>query len=376
MERFAAFPRTNRNDNTIHKLVERKQAQTAHWGGTYRISHIYVQYKKQQARVLAWDIHRHWELWVQSCCPAEEARLRKKGRTFEDPEEFRHADQLSPPPSPSGPSSSSDPQEEQASSTPNNKNQLVIEEQALEATTQQQQPSLGVRLLVSKEEHGEDAGAATTRTSIPFSSGERKEEAPPPSSRPPSTLLPDRQDHRGDGGAELKWLLAPNESLLGGGAREGEPCHHHQEENEEEEEDEEDEDEEFRPRTAMSARAVVRQRRQWALRRARRQEGPNEANQLELGGGSPAGTAAIGEAWVETVVKVAVSGRGRAEEVTKGGGEVKIGGRSDSENDAGGGGGAREGEVGIVELLVSPFHAFCYSSACHECRRRGLLCKE
>ena len=30
----------------------------------------------------------------------------------------------------------------------------------------------------------------------------------------------------------------------------------------------------------------MRERRQWALRRARRREGPNEANQLELGGWS------------------------------------------------------------------------------------------
>lgn len=52
------------------------------------------------------------------------------------------------------------------------------------------------------------------------------------------------------------------------------------------EQEEEETDEEFRPKAAMSARAVVRARRQWALRRARRHEGPNEANQLELGGGA------------------------------------------------------------------------------------------
>lgn len=46
-----------------------------------------------------------------------------------------------------------------------------------------------------------------------------------------------------------------------------------------------DDESEFRVDAAMSAKAVVRARRQWALRRARRSEGPNEANQLELGGG-------------------------------------------------------------------------------------------
>ncbi|CAN0449105.1 unnamed protein product, partial [Pylaiella littoralis] len=88
---------------------------------------------RTEARVLAWDIHRHWNLWVQSCCPAEEARLRERGRTFEDPEEFRHADQISMPLSSSGPSYT--PREEQARSTPT-RSQLLSEEQGLVTTTQ------------------------------------------------------------------------------------------------------------------------------------------------------------------------------------------------------------------------------------------------
>lgn len=265
---------------------------------------------------------------MRSCCPAEEARLLKRGRTFEDPEEFRHADQLSAPLSPSDPSSA--PQK-QASSNPIN-TQVLSEEQGLETATQQQQ--LEARASFSKED-GDDTGASITS----ISSSGKGNETPPSSSPPP---LPDHQDGQGHGGTELKPVVSPNESLFGGGAGEREPYHQQQQE-------EEDEDEEFKPRLAMSAKSVVRQRRQWALRRARRREGPNEANQLELGGGSPAGTAGIREAWVETVVKVAVTGRDRAEEAAKGAGEVKTWGGGHDDNDARGG-----ERGGVVELLVSP----------------------
>eukprot|EP00520_Triparma_pacifica_P008736 CAMPEP_0118651064 /NCGR_PEP_ID=MMETSP0785-20121206/10589_1 /TAXON_ID=91992 /ORGANISM="Bolidomonas pacifica, Strain CCMP 1866" /LENGTH=2593 /DNA_ID=CAMNT_0006543497 /DNA_START=44 /DNA_END=7822 /DNA_ORIENTATION=+ len=43
-------------------------------------------------------------------------------------------------------------------------------------------------------------------------------------------------------------------------------------------------DEEFVPSPSMSLRAIIRERRQWALRKARRREGPNEENQIMLGG--------------------------------------------------------------------------------------------
>jgi len=39
----------------------------------------------------------------------------------------------------------------------------------------------------------------------------------------------------------------------------------------------------FKPSGSLSLRAIIRERRQWALRKARRREGPNEANQLALG---------------------------------------------------------------------------------------------
>ncbi|CAM9825685.1 unnamed protein product, partial [Laminaria digitata] len=51
-------------------------------------------------------------------------------------------------------------------------------------------------------------------------------------------------------------------------------------------EGQDDDADDFKPTVTMNPRAVVRERRQWALRRARRREGPNEANQLELGGWS------------------------------------------------------------------------------------------
>lgn len=117
------------------------------------------------------------------------------------------------------------------------------------------------------------------------------------------------------------------------------------------------------PRAGMSAKTIVRARRQWALRRARRREGPNEANQLELGGGSAAGPG-IGEAWVETVVKVAtVAGKDGAAGAAEGGEETKYFG---SGGDHVGGSGVRSGGTGgggdgggVVALLVSsPFSLF------------------
>ena len=42
-------------------------------------------------------------------------------------------------------------------------------------------------------------------------------------------------------------------------------------------------DGEFKPSPSMSLRSIIRERRQWALRKARRREGPNEENQIMLG---------------------------------------------------------------------------------------------
>ena len=49
------------------------------------------------------------------------------------------------------------------------------------------------------------------------------------------------------------------------------------------EDGEEGEGGEFAPSPSMSLRGIIRERRQWALRKARRREGPNEQNQLMLG---------------------------------------------------------------------------------------------
>ncbi|CAM9320335.1 unnamed protein product, partial [Hapterophycus canaliculatus] len=78
------------------------------------------------------------------------------------------------------------------------------------------------------------------------------------------------------------------------------------------------------------------------LRRARRLEGPNEANQLELGGGSPA-RSGVNKAWVDTVVSVAGSDRVGAEGASRAGKEVSVAGSND---EAGGDG-------GVVASLVS-----------------------
>ena len=268
--------------------------------------------------MLAWDIYRHWDLWVQSSCPAEEARLRRRGRQFDDPEEFRHADQVSMPSSPSAAAGAMETaSEEQTDGSP--ANQLISREGDVEATQRQQEQPLEETLLLSKEDDGTFA--------------EDGQPAPPP---------PDRHSDQG------------NAAGAKAGGREPRKQEMHSleqpQDDQEADEEEEEEEEEFRPKATMSARAVVRARRQWALRRARRREGPNGANQLELGGGSPA-DAGSREAWVETVVKVAAvsSGSGAVEggngDGRKGG--VRDGGGAEGER------GGRGGGNGVVELLVS-----------------------
>ncbi|CAM9386389.1 unnamed protein product, partial [Ectocarpus sp. 8 AP-2014] len=258
-----------------------------------------------EARVLAWDIYRHWDLWVQSCCPAEEARLLERGRAFDGPEEFRHADQISAPPSPSPASA----WHEQASRSPNSP-PLLSKERGPEKVTKES-------LSCSIEYDLADNSAVDESGQRASSSGD------------------------GQGGQLVTEATATATATAEvgrlGGVGEDENQEHGSAEKNERERGEEEE-QEFRPRAAMSARAVVRERRQWALRRARRQEGPNEANQLELGGWSPAGTG-VPEAWVDTVVKVAGAGRRGA----KGGG---------GEDDIVAEGSGRRGGGGVVALLT------------------------
>ncbi|CAN0120353.1 unnamed protein product [Scytosiphon promiscuus] len=243
-----------------------------------------------EARVLAWDIYRHWDLWVQSCCPAEEARLRRRGQTFEDPEEFRHADQISTPPS----HSLADIPQDRGSASPNDR---------------------------------------------PFS----KE-----SGREPPLPAPDpRNLHRGqDGTSALSPESSPPQGATGDGETdrqqkktlEKQPSHLVEEEKGRgvaanyEEDGKEDE---YQPRPGTSARTVVRERRQWALRRTRRLEGPNEANQLELGGGLPAVDGGKG-ASLDTVARVGVEGAARGRE------EFSVTGSN----------GEAEGNGGIVAMLA------------------------
>lgn len=195
-------------------------------------------------------------------------------------------------------------------------NQLVSgEKDVVEATQQQQaQPPLDKTTLISNADDG---------TSVSFE-GERASTSPPPG------------QHHGDAvDVEAGERELCQQEVRCSGQR---PDDQHADEDPEEEE-------EFRPKATMSARGVVRARRQWALRRARRREGPNEANQLELGGGSPA-EVGIREAWVGTAVEAAAvsSEVGGVE-----GGSVRGGGRGEGEGDRRGRGGGN----GVVELLVS-----------------------
>lgn len=247
---------------------------------------------------------------MQSCCPAEEARLRRRERKFDDPEEFGHVDRVSMPSSPSAcTAATATALQEQANG--NLDNQFVCSE-----TIQQQQPLEETPLMLNADD------------GIGASFAEQGGSTPPP----------DRQHRQGNVVDAKAGEHEPRQQEI-------HPLKQPQgdKQSDEEEEAEEGEEEEFRPTATMSARGVVRARRQWALRRARRREGPNEANQLELGGGSPAETG-MREAWVDTVVKkAAVSSRSGAVEDGSGNGG-KGGAR---------GGGGGEGGNGVVELLVS-----------------------
>lgn len=241
---------------------------------------------------------------MQSCCPAEEARLLARGRTFDGPEEFRHADQISAPQSPSPAFAWQAQVSENPNSPPLLSNQRGPEKSTTESFSRSFEDDLADNSTVAE-------------------SGQR------------STSAVDGQGRQ----LVTEGTATPEAGRLGRVGEDEKQEQGNAEDNGRERE-EDKEEEEFRPRAAVSARAVVRERRQWALRRARRQEGPNEANQLELGGWSPA-RIGVPEAWVDTVVKVAGAGRRGA----KGGG----GGGADNvaEGDGRGGGGG-----GVVALLV------------------------
>lgn len=258
---------------------------------------------------------------MQSCCPAEEVRLRRRGRTFGDPEEFRHADELSAPP----PAST-------AVITPQEHFSTSLDDETLSIEPRSETFNRHQQLSGDAFSNTEDGRGVCTASSV-------KGTLPPPDpqNRPrcdhPTAAVPPNAHLSGSGRSDHQ----PN-------TQEGHALGEGQHQVDEKKVREEQEEAEFRPKKAMSARTVVRERRQWALRRSRRLEGPNEANQLELGGGPPVGSG-VPEAWVDTVVRVA--GRGGV------GSEGEGPAREGKEVGVARSGGGAGGDGGTVALLVS-----------------------
>ena len=296
-----------------------------------------------QARVLAWDIYRQWDVWVESCCPAEEERLRRRGRAFDDPEEFKHDDEVVPlVPRPDEPAVSRD------------------SETAQEAD-QHRQPLES--LPVSRNGHASSTSGVGTPDDIVLVEGEKggEKNACRRSDRSSSSTLSGNNVEASMGDSSSKHNLdvasKENDSLVrascdvskrpsplltaaAGGAtshNQSDDTTTYQEEEgvknkkQDDDEDDNDDDDDFKPTVAMNPRAIVRERRQWALRRARRREGPNEANQLELGGG-----------WLDNMFcEIRVAG-------APGEGTDANGQRVDTTDGGDGGGGGRS----VVALLV------------------------
>lgn len=211
---------------------------------------------RNQARVLAWDIYRHWDLWVRLCCAAEEERLRRRDRTFEDPEEFRHPDELPAP-----------------TSTLTLEDRSTMVEGSPDSLQQSEQKPAPV---------GEMEVLASDEAQAPVAGGDRHDDC----------LLRSPEDAQSKSKIDLVPVYDPHQQI-----NTSLSCHASVEEKippRNQSPEEEEEEDTFKPMRGLTARALVCERRQWALRRVRRYEGPNEANQLELGGGSPPG---VREAW-------------------------------------------------------------------------------
>lgn len=216
---------------------------------------------RNQARVLAWDIYRQWDLWVRLCCSAEEERLRRRDQTFEDPEEFRNPDELPAPTS---------------TSTLEDRSTMVEgSPEAAQLQQSEQNPALvgEMEVLVSDEAQAPVAVEDRHDDGLLRYPGDSQ-------SKSNIDLIPVHDPHQQIDTSLLN--LDPCRSSV-----EEERAPRDQSRQQEEKEDT------FRPTRGLTARALVCERRQWALRRVRRHEGPNEANQLELGGGSPG----VREAW-------------------------------------------------------------------------------
>lgn len=250
-----------------------------------------------QARVLAWDIYRQWDILVEKHCPAEEERLRRRGRTFQDPEQFEHTDEI-------GPSLILQPQKqvENTDSTTSLVDASNLKEDGSDPETnvarhrvqvspREDGTSGGLADVVDREARRDNLGAGDIGKRLGLE-GDPVEV--PREQHGLQNENEDTEEHteiwrlQGDS-TSSDHVVAIDKRDQANGALQG---REHGSEKEAEvakeiqEQEEEETDEEFSPKAAMSARAVVRARRQWALRRARRHEGPNEANQLELGGGA------------------------------------------------------------------------------------------
>lgn len=235
---------------------------------------------------------------MESCCPNEEERLRLRGLTFEAPEQFRHSDQLSP-----------------RTSTENDLGTRSADEKVSAKMAQRPEYSINA---VDEIIASEDAQAPTTASKEKESeetdccwrqakSGSVDEVRGRLLYHSENTSLQTATSCERSEGRVLGEMDQTRDKQRTGRRQDGQSGM----------EGEDKETEEFRPTAMMSARAVVRERRQWALRRARRQEGPNEANQLQLGGGQHE----IGEAWT-AAADSSTSGKEERKDAAEGGGSV------------------------------------------------------
>lgn len=168
--------------------------------------------------------------------------MRQKGKTFQDPEQFLHIDEMLPPPP-----------------------RRVVRQRAEVGGSHSSESQRDLQQKeVEKPSGTHMGGSAICAMSTSAEDGERDVEK-----NYPALLI----------GSEEK----KTERLLD--TEHGEQDCQDPPRSPEKPDHSREEEVDFCPKSAMSARSIVRARRQWALRRARRKEGPNEANQLELGGG-------------------------------------------------------------------------------------------
>lgn len=296
-----------------------------------------------QARVLAWDIYRQWDLWVESCCPAEEERLRRRGRAFDDPEEFKHDDQVAAlVPRPNEPVVS--PDSETAQKTDQQRRPaetLPVSRNGYASSTSGVGTPDDIVVVEGEGDGEKNACRKLDRSSSLTSSGNNVEtsidDSSPQHNGDAATKqmdTPERASCDVSTGtsplltAAAAGVTSRNQSDDTATCQEDEEVKSIKQDNDEDDNDDED----FKPTSAMNPRAIVRERRQWALRRARRREGPNEANQLELGGG-----------WLDDMFcEIRVAG-------AAGEGADAHRQRVDTADGGGGGGGGRS----VVALLVS-----------------------